>query len=97
MHSISSAQHVENYVSSLSKCSISDKGATCTEPVSVQINRARVWNSYLEKTQYYFSHYPRLAQKTCRLNIESNPGILYRGFERALVAIIIMGDELVKL
>ena len=84
MHSISdhamnlpSAQHVENYVSSLSKCSISDKGATCTEPVSVQINRARVTGILIWKKRSIISlTIPVWHRRLARLNTESNPGIL---------------------
>ncbi len=49
MHSISdhalnlpSKQQVENYLESLSDSDISQEGLTCTEPVTVQINKARV-------------------------------------------------------
>ena len=49
MHSISdhalnlpSKQEVENYLKSLSDTNVSQEGLTCTEPVTVQINKARV-------------------------------------------------------
>ena len=105
MHSISdhamnlpSAQHVENYVSSLSKCSISDKGATCTEPVSVQINRARVTGILFGKNAVLFlslspfgtEDLPGSIQNQIREYSEN------RGFERALVVDChnAMGDEI---
>ena len=105
MHSISdhamnlpSAQHVENYVSSLSKCSISDKGATCTEPVSVQINRARVTGILFGKTQYYFSHSPRLAQKTCQAQYRIKSGNTLRTVALSAHYVVdchnAMGDEI---
>ncbi len=105
MHSISdhamnlpSAEHVENYVSSLSKCSISDTGATCTEPITVQINRARV-------TGILFGKNAVLFLSLSPFGTEDLPGSIQnqirqysknRGFERTLVVDChnAMGDEI---
>ena len=61
MHSISdhalnlpSKQEVENYIKSLAKASVSSKGMVCTEPVIVQINKARVIGILFEKSAILF-------------------------------------------
>ncbi len=57
MHSISdhalnlpSGQQVEYYLQSLSKASLAGTGASCTEPVTVQINRARAVGIRFDKS-----------------------------------------------
>lgn len=61
MHSISdhalnlpSQGEVENYLNSLTNGSIFKKGAMCTEPVTVQVNKARVIGILFEKTAVLF-------------------------------------------
>jgi putative membrane protein len=61
MHSVSdhalnlpSQNEVENYLQSLANESVLKKGATCTEPVVVQINKARVVGFLFEKTAILF-------------------------------------------
>ncbi len=61
MHSISdhalnlpSKQQVENYLRSLSETSVSQEGPACTEPVVVQINRARVVGLLFGKSALLF-------------------------------------------
>jgi putative membrane protein len=56
LHSVSdhslnlpSQQDVQNYLRDLSKSSVSTKGLTCTEPVTVQLNKARVVGIRLDK------------------------------------------------
>ena len=56
LHSVSdhslnlpSQQDVQNYLKDLSKSSVSTKGLTCTEPVTVQLNKARVVGIRLDK------------------------------------------------
>ena len=56
LHSVSdhslnlpSQQDVQNYLDDLSKSSVSTKGLTCTEPVTVQLNKARVVGMRLDK------------------------------------------------
>ena len=56
LHSVSdhslnlpSQQDVQSYLDDLSKSSISTKGLTCTEPVTVQLNKARVVGMRLDK------------------------------------------------
>jgi putative membrane protein len=61
MHSISdhalnlpSKTEVENYLASLTNNSVLKKGALCTEPVTVQVNKARVIGILFEKTAVLF-------------------------------------------
>ncbi len=61
MHSISdhalnlpSKQQVETYLKSLSSSSVSEEGLYCTEPVVVQINKARVVGLLFEKNALLF-------------------------------------------
>ncbi|CAE6501666.1 MAG: DUF2070 family protein [Candidatus Nitrosotenuis sp.] len=61
MHSISdhalnlpSQEEVENYLKGLSVESSIGKGTTCTEPVTIQVNRARVVGLLFEKTAVLF-------------------------------------------
>ena len=56
LHSVSdhslnlpSQQDVQSYLDDLSKSSVSTKGLTCTEPVTVQLNKARVVGMRLDK------------------------------------------------
>jgi putative membrane protein len=56
LHSVSdhslnlpSQQDVQSYLDDLSKSSVSTKGLTCTEPVTVQLNKARVVGIRLDK------------------------------------------------
>ena len=56
LHSVSdhslnlpSQQDVQSYLNDLSKSSVSTKGLTCTEPVTVQLNKARVVGMRLDK------------------------------------------------
>ena len=56
LHSVSdhslnlpSQQDVQSYLDELSKSSVSTKGLTCTEPVTVQLNKARVVGMRLDK------------------------------------------------
>ena len=61
MHSISdhslnlpSKIEVENYLQSFSKSSVTNEGLTCTEPVTVQINKARAVGILFDKTALLF-------------------------------------------
>ncbi len=61
MHSISdhalnlpSKTEVDNYLASLANNSVFKKGAMCTEPVTVQVNKARVIGILFEKTAVLF-------------------------------------------
>jgi putative membrane protein len=61
MHSVSdhalnipSQNEVENYLQSLTKEYVSKKGVACTEPVAVQINKARVLGILFDKTAVLF-------------------------------------------
>lgn len=61
MHSISdhalnlpSKTEVENYLASLANDSVLKKGAMCTEPVTIQVNKARVIGILFEKTALLF-------------------------------------------
>lgn len=61
MHSISdhslnlpSKNEVNNYLKSLSSDSVSKEGLTCTEPVTVQINKARVVGMLFDKNAILF-------------------------------------------
>jgi putative membrane protein len=61
MHSVSdhalnlpSQKEVENYLQSLQSHNVFKKGVTCTEPVVVQINKARVIGLLFEKTGILF-------------------------------------------
>lgn len=61
MHSVSdhalnlpSRQQVENYLKSLTKKTSSKEGLTCTEPVSVQINKARAVGILFDKNAILF-------------------------------------------
>jgi len=56
LHSVSdhslnlpSQQDVQNYLDDLSKSSVSTKGLTCTEPVTIQLNKARVVGMRFDK------------------------------------------------
>lgn len=61
MHSISdhalnlpSKEEVEKYLKGLSTSSVTRQGAMCTEPVTIQVNRARVLGLLFEKTAVLF-------------------------------------------
>ncbi len=61
MHSVSdhalnlpSKTEVENYLASLANNSVLKKGAMCTEPVTIQVNKARVIGLLFEKTAVLF-------------------------------------------
>jgi putative membrane protein len=61
MHSVSdhalnlpSKTEVDNYLASLANDSVFKKGAMCTEPVTVQVNKARVIGILFEKTAVLF-------------------------------------------
>jgi putative membrane protein len=61
LHSVSdhslnlpSRQDVKNYLDGLLESSVSTKGLTCTEPVTVQINRARVVGLRFDETAVLF-------------------------------------------
>ena len=61
MHSISdhslnlpSRNEVENYLKNLDNCVTKEEGLTCTEPVTVQINKARVIGSLFGKNPLLF-------------------------------------------
>jgi len=61
MHSVSdhslnlpSQQQVENYLNSISESTVSQEGLTCTEPVVVQINKARAIGLLFDKNAILF-------------------------------------------
>ncbi|MDI1495402.1 MAG: Membrane protein [Cenarchaeum symbiont of Oopsacas minuta] len=94
MHSISdhamnlpSTAQVDNYITSLSKCSVSNQGTLCTEPVTVQINHARVTGILFGKNAILFLSLSPFGTEDLPGSIQSQIKQYSdnRGFERTLV------------
>ncbi|MFM9875239.1 MAG: DUF2070 family protein [Nitrosarchaeum sp.] len=81
MHSISdhslnlpSKNEVENYLNNIDKSTIKEEGATCTEPVTVQINKARV-------TGLLFGNNPLLFLSLSPQGMEDIPNYMKKEIE----------------
>jgi len=95
LHSISdhslnlpSQQDVQDYLQELSKSHVSTKGMTCTEPVTAQINRARVVGIRLDETALLFlSLSPHgMEDVPVILKTEIEQIAKNRNFQRTLIA-----------
>jgi len=95
LHSISdhslnlpSQQDVQDYLRELSKSQVSTKGMTCTEPVTAQINRARVVGIRLDETALLFlSLSPHgMEDVPVILKTEIEQIAKNRNFQRTLIA-----------
>nr|AIF21830.1 membrane protein-like protein [uncultured marine thaumarchaeote SAT1000_06_B02] len=95
LHSISdhslnlpSQQDVQDYLQELSKSRVSTKGMTCTEPVTAQINRARVVGIRLDETALLFlSLSPHgMEDVPVILKTEIEQIAKNRNFQRTLIA-----------
>ncbi len=108
MHSVSdhalnlpSKEQVESYLESLTKSSVSEEGITCTEPVTVQINKARAVGLLFGKNALLFlslsPHGMEDLPNYVRCEIEQYSK--NRNFERVMVVDChnAMGEEISKL
>lgn len=108
MHSVSdhalnlpSKQQVESYLESLTKSSVSQEGMTCTEPVTVQINKARAVGLLFDKNALLFlslsPHGMEDLPNYVRSEIEQYSK--NRNFERVMVVDChnAMGEEISKI
>jgi len=105
MHSISnhslnlpSKNDVETFLHDLSKSSISSEGGNCTEPVTVQINKARVVGLLFDKTALLFLSLSPYGMEDLPLQIRNDieQYSKNRKFERVLLVDChnAMGDEI---
>jgi len=94
MHSVSdhtlnlpSKEQVENYLESLSESTIAQEGKTCTEPVTVQINRAHTVGLLFGKTAILFLSLSPHGMEDLPSNFKSEIEQFSknRGFERVLI------------
>jgi len=94
LHSISDhslnlpSQHdVQNYLQELSKSHVSTKGMTCTEPITVQINRAHVVGIRLDDTALLFLSLSPYGMEDIPvfLKTEIEQKAKNRNFQRALI------------
>jgi len=94
LHSISdhslnlpSQQDVQDYLQELSKSRVSTKGMTCTEPVTAQINRARVVGIRLDDTALLFLSLSPHGMEDVPISIKTEIEQIAknRNFQRALI------------
>jgi len=108
MHSVSdhslnipSQTEVENYLKSLTNFDVSNKGITCTEPVTVQINKSRTVGLLFDKTAIlFFSLSPYgMEDLPSYVKCEIEQYAKNRKFDRVLVVDChnAMGEEISKI